>query len=107
MWFVCVCVSSVSGLHVCMCVYAWLSVMSSPVSWESLQVSWEPGCFCLWFDPGTGLLSLRTYPPRSPRKHLCVSSSPGPSVESLQGVELLLLFLCMLGEAVPGTNFTQ
>lgn len=26
---VCVCVSSVSGLHVCISVYAWLSVMSS------------------------------------------------------------------------------
>lgn len=52
----CVCVSE----PVCICAYAWLWVMSSPIFWEVLQVSWELGCFCLWFNPGRGVPNLRT-----------------------------------------------
>lgn len=79
MWFAhgCYCVS----LWVCMCVYvcAWLWGMSSPLSWESLQVSWELGCFCLWFVGGAGAKPEKLpaeKPPEAP-----VHSLPGPSVK--------------------------
>lgn len=49
-------------MHVC----AWLWIMSSPISWESLQVSWELGCFCLWFDPGKGGAKPEKLPPETP-----------------------------------------
>lgn len=47
--FLCVSVGC-TCMHVC----AWLRVMSFPISWESLQVSWELRCFCLWFCRGWG-----------------------------------------------------
>lgn len=93
--------------------YAWLWVMSSPISWEIQQVSWERGCFCLWFNPGrqgTNPENLPVeQPPQPPETPVCPSPAPPfpPSVESLQGGEPLLLLLCLEGEAVPGRNFTQ
>lgn len=92
--FMCVCVCA-SGLHVCICAYAWLWVMRSPISWAILQVSWELGCFCLWFNPGRGVPSLRTYPLSSPRKHLCVLPR---SMESLQGGGNVFGFSCACRE---------
>lgn len=43
---------SVCGLRVCACVPG--PGLGGPISGESLQVSWELACFCLWFDPGGG-----------------------------------------------------
>lgn len=101
-WFVWVCVR-VSGLHAPVCVVAWLFVVSSPLSWAILQVSWELGCFCLWFDPGRGEPSLRTCSLSSPRKHLCVMSRPPPRppARRVYKEEESLFFSVLAGRGCP------
>lgn len=100
----CLCVAeSLLCVYVCVCTSDSGS-RSSPISWESLQVSWELGCFCLWFDLGRGVPNLRNYPLRSPRKHLCVLFPWGPTWR-VQGVGLPLASLVPAGRGCPWKEF--
>lgn len=84
------------------CVCAWLWVMTSPNSWESLQVSWELSCFCLWFDPGREGATPEKPPAEKPPGNTCAASSPGAQRGGLARREALLPLWCLPGEAVPG-----
>jgi hypothetical protein len=99
---VCVCVC------VCVCVYTYVrmrmpdSGSRAPTSWESLQVSWELGCFCLWFDPG----KAGAKPEKLPRKHLCILF-PQARGGDWPGRRFSCFSCACLGEAVPGVSFIQ
>lgn len=94
---------SICGLCVCVHACAWLWIMSAPISWESLQVSWELGCFCLWFDPGKGGAKPKKLPPETPVYPL----PPGPGWGASQGERFSCFSRACLTEAVSGMSFIQ